>query len=249
MKPLLFLCAITLFAGCQKPAPSPKQKLLAFYNDRELFDVDTVYQTVVLGLQPFSVKILRERFNNYFQFSSQFKEDDGLSTPTLVFTKMGEDTAFYAYRLSSDNENWSQPCILFKANGRKLSDVGRLYIKRIKTAGGSGYLKDIFEVTYDYQNIHISEISQGNELTFAVHSKDENEIIFLDGIWGSGDDGHFGYHRYRIKKYTDSRGEEELGTTKDKYPSYDSEYTAEQILHEIVRKEPQLFKGVDLKRY
>ena len=81
MKYLLFAFVFVSTFACKKPLG--KDKLLSFYNDSTLFNIDTVYQSVLIGSQLFSVKFLRERFDENLNFPSN-NIDSEFPTLTLL---------------------------------------------------------------------------------------------------------------------------------------------------------------------
>ena len=128
------------------------------------------------------------------------------------------------------------------------------YISLSEYSGGSGFISTIYRVNTE-EHPSLTEILSYNELSFYTFSKDGSELLVLQGIWDMSDaedESHFSDHRYEIGILNLSRPNGKLisqGITQQKYPSYDYETTTEMLIQTIHKKEPTVFKTVDLNKY
>jgi hypothetical protein len=175
----------------------------------------------------------------------KYTTDDHDFTPVTVYIVNKEkDSVVFRKKF---NENQFVKRFTFK-------DQSINYISLSEYSGGSGFISTIYKVNIGAEP-SLTEILSYNELSFYTFSKDGSELLVMQGIWDMSeaeDESHFSNHRYEIGTMSLTKPNSELisqGITQQKYPSYDYETTTEMLIQIIHKKEPGVFKTVDLNKY
>jgi hypothetical protein len=137
-----------------------------------------------------------------------------------------------------------------KAQNRKLSEGGNLYVSFNTSYGGSGSTNYNYLISLKNGKIIMDHLFESSdELDYLAYSKNDDYLIFIEGIWGKGE-AHYSDHRYRLKSInlknltTPSRL---IGVSKKKYPSFME--SPGELLQMIKSKEPTLVKSLRISNY
>lgn len=225
--------------------------LESYFNNPNIFRVDTIYKNVWIDGEHFTIKVLSDRRDEYLNV---YEEDQVLewndAPKTLVF--YAQETQEMVYTKKFDG---SIPEI--EKAGNDLTKEGRLYLRWFSSGGGSGFSLDSYSVSLEEGRIHLEELFSTNELSFILHHKNDKEGIILQGIWDmSGDfesedfESHFSDHKYEVFHFRfNEHGIDlkSLGITAHKYASLDGEVSALTIMKEMQRKERVLPANLKLE--
>ena len=218
--------------------------LESYYNNPDLFHMDSVYNNVWIDGQQFTIKVLSDRMNEYLEIYDEEQVEqwnDGFKT--LLFYDQQTQKMVYAKKFSFAIPEFE------KVSG-DLSKEGKLYLRWFSSGGGSGYLLETSLVYLDHGRITMEELFTTDELDFLIQAKNDQEIYILRGIWDMTEDeetgdfeSHFADHKYEIVfcRFGENGFESQsLGTTTKKYASLDEGKTAFEIFAEIKRNEKLL---------
>lgn len=235
LKSMSFLiCVIFLFLNLCK-AQGKKENNIFF--DTAQYKVDTSINNVNIDNKHFSIDFLRDNINK--------DSTNGMDRLSFVVRDIKTHAIVY-YKKFNENQY-----SIFKISHDSLNVKGKLYLEVELVGLGSGLSGECYEITAFHNNIKMRAIYNFNELSLTYFNGD-NEIIVLDGIWDFNDKNeyHFSYHRYTVTKYDYLNGKftpTKLGETRFKYSSYNDGKYSKRILIGIKRKEPLLFKSIDIK--
>ena len=256
---LLTVCLITIFANCNG---QNSDNAKSYYSDTTIFKMDTTIKSVLIDGKHFSLKVLRDKFDEHLDKfleegeHSEEGEPSFIQSPmTVVLTNNADGKIIYIKKFDFEPNDYPYLNYSFyKGQAQNLNDKGRLYLVLNKGYGGSGSQSIRYYITYNENKINFSELFKSSgELSYIVYNKNDNEIIALDGIWNlEENESHFANHRYTITKYTyrnNSFDKTVIGQTQFKYSSLDEDKTIAQILIDIKTNEPVLLKGINLTDY
>jgi len=249
----LTVSLITMLTSCNA---QNSDNIKDYYSDTAIFKIDTIINNVLIDNNQFSLKVLRDKFDEHLD---KFLEEDEpsfeQSPMTVILTNNANGKIAYLKKFDFQPNDY--PYInysFYKGQAQDLSDNGRLYFMLNKSYGGSGSQSIRYYIYFNENKIYFSELfSSSGELSYIVYNKNDNEIIVLDGIWNMKEnESHFANHRYIITKYTYHDGnfdKKVIGQTKFKYSSLDEDKPIGEILIDIKRKEPLLLKSINLIYY
>jgi hypothetical protein len=250
---LLTLALIIIFTSSKA---QNSNKLKSYYADTTLFKIDTVINNVLIDGKKFSVKILRDKFNEHLEkFTDEDEPNFSQSPMTIILTNIVNNKIMYVKRFDFEPNDYPYLNYSFyKGQQQHLSDKGKLYLLLNKGYGGSGSQSTRYFINLQDNKINFSNLfNSSDELSYVIYNKNDNEITVLDGIWNTEEnESHFANHRYIITKYVFSNGsfeKKEIGQTEFKYSSLDEDKSSLQILEDINTREPSLLKQIDLADY
>lgn len=254
MTKIISLFTLTLIIVLASCASQKSESKISFYSDTAIFKIDTSINNISIDGKPFSVKVLRDNFNEHLE---RFLDDNNnptfIQSPiTLVFTSQANNKIVYIKKFDFDPNDYPNLSYSFyKANTKDLTREGKLYLVLNKGYGGSGSQSTRYYINFQDNKVNFSNLFNSNgELSYILYNKNDNEIIVLNGVWNMKEnESHFANHRYIITKYTfinNSFEKKEIGLTKFKYASLDEAKPILQILTDIQTKEPILFKELDV---
>lgn len=242
-----------MFASCNAQNSNNSK---SYYSDTAIFKIDTIIKSVLIDGKEFSLKVLRDKFDEHLE---KFIEDDEpyftQSPMTVILTNNEDGKVVYLKKFDFEPNDYPYLTYSFyKGQAQNLNDKGRLYLVLNKGYGGSGSQSIRYYINFKENKIYFFELfTSSGELSYIVYNKNDNEIIVLDGIWNMKEnESHFANHRYTITKYSyrDNRFDKKvIGQTKFKYSSLDEDKPIGQILIDIKTKEPLLLKGINLTDY
>ncbi|MBL0202169.1 MAG: hypothetical protein IPP81_19035 [Chitinophagaceae bacterium] len=250
---LLTFSLITMFASCNA---QNSDNAKSYYSDTAIFKIDTTINNVLIDGKQFSVKVLRDKFDEHLERFTENDEPNFEQSPmTVILTNGNDGKIIYIKKFDFEpNDYPSLKYSFYKGQLQNLNDNGRLYLMLNKGYGGSGSQSIRYYINFNENKINFSELfTSSGELSYIVYNKNDNEIIVLDGIWNMKEnETHFASHRYTITKYTyrnNGYDKKVIGQTKFKYSSLDEEKPIAEILIDIKTKEPLLLKGINLTDY
>ena len=242
-----------MFASCNA---QNSDNTKSYYSDTAIFKIDTTINNVLIDGKQFSLKVLRDKFDEHLDKFSEEDEPSFTQSPmTVILTNNADGKVVYLKKFDFVPDDYPYLTYSFyKGQAQNLNDNGRLYLMLNKGYGGSGSQSIRYYINFNENKINFSELfSSSGELSYIVYNKNDNEIIVLDGIWNMKEnESHFANHRYTITKYAyrdNSFDKKVIGQTKFKYSSLDDDKPIAQILIDIKTKEPLLLKGINLNDY
>ncbi|MFD3407415.1 hypothetical protein SKC37_01995 [Aquirufa sp. HETE-83D] len=241
-----FILLASIIYSCN----AQENKIHEHYADEAFFILDTTCNNVDINNKKFNISIQRDRYNERMQPYSVVDSIDGTnsilySPVTMVFR--GQDNLIQLVQKYD-----FYPTKLYKGVSQDLSKSGRLYLVRSESANNAWVLRTHYLVFIDEGEIRIREIFKSGTLSFVAYNKNDNEILILNSVWGGGETA-FEKHRQEIVKYrfdkSNSLSSQNIGITKFKYGNEMTDMTASQVLNQIKRKEPYLFRNINLDEY
>jgi hypothetical protein len=211
---------------------------------------------VLIGGKAFRVKVLRDKLElpkNYRK-----REGEALIYGNGLITLLVENYQNQTVFVKKFDQYASHKPIstfnIFKGLGQPFEKEGKLYFMLNTSYGGSGSISNLYHIDFKNNHIIADELFSGSgELTYILWDKNDDDLIFMQGIWGKGE-SHFADHRYKISKYTYNKNinsfyKSEIGETKLRYSSLDNNRTPKQVLADIKRNEPQLIGNIEPYNY
>ncbi len=224
------------------------------FEDTAFYKVDTVLNNVLIDGGPFRITVLRDKFDEHLQRFSEEGEPAFTQSPITIVLSKGENNK-RVYLKRFDFEPADYPYLnysFYKGQNQGLDKPGKLYLMLHKSYGGSGSESVRYFINFSEGQINLNHLfNSSGELAYVVYSKNDNEILLLEGIWGEGE-SHFANHRYKIRKFLFNNGsfeETTVGQTKGKYSSLDEDKPVQQILTEMKAKEPLLLQNIEITDY
>ncbi|MBL0234684.1 MAG: hypothetical protein IPQ08_13640 [Chitinophagaceae bacterium] len=252
----LLLLTIYFLTFLTLPKAQTPNQLKSLFADKTLYKTDTVIKNVLIDGTKFSIKVLRDRFDEHLDKFTEEDEPSFTQAPiTVVFTRPTDDNPIYIKRFDFEPNDYPYLNYSFyKGQEQNLSNPGKLYLLLNKGYGGSGSTSSRYFIDFKDREINLNPLfTSSGELSYIVYNRNDNEIIALDGIWNMDEnESHFANHKYIITRYVNSKGsfdKEEIGQTKFKHSSLDENKTISQILSDIKVKEPSLLTRINLSDY
>jgi hypothetical protein len=230
--------------GQEKIFIHPKNKVYIDPSGQEIFpkniDTSILYIDTLLFVDEYKIAITKQKFDAQHKLYSA----DDLSSIYILLHVIKNDSI--VYRESFDANQFAEI--------NTTPDKSVLYITLVNFSGGSGYTATVYQLDLKGGKKAVEALSY-SELTSVMFSADKKELIVMQGIWEMSDDSdesHFSDHVYEISvvDLTNNKFERKtMGTTRNKYPSAEIDFSSEKLLKQIHAKEPQAFKGINLDRY
>lgn len=233
--------------------PNNSTTIENYYSNPKIFNIDTIYEKVLIDGKYFTIKVLSDKLNeNLEKYNKKELEFNDVSPKTIIIYSSQSGRIKYVKKFDSSIPFFS------KTNGNLAKD-GKLYLHWLSYGGGSGYSTYTNLVSLKNGKINISWILESSEMDYLLFNKNDKELLVLKGIWGNdldefGDpiETHFSKHKYKIMYYRISSNdfeEKELGITKDKYSSEDDGISNKQLLNQIIKGERFLEKNIIVSDY
>ena len=237
---------ISMVCSCN----AQESKIHEHYADETFFKFDTTYNSVDIDDKKFNISIQRDRYNERVQPYSDndsIDVDNSISYSPVSVVFRNQDNLI---QLVQKYDYY--PTELYKGVSQDLSKSGRLYLVRRESANNAWVLRTHYLVFIDEGKIRIREIFKSGTLSFVAYNKNDNEILILNSVWGTGETA-FEKHRQEIVKYrfdeSSSLSSQNSGITKFKYGNEMTDMTASQVLNQIKRTEPNLLRNINLSDY
>jgi hypothetical protein len=218
----------------------PKTSLEYFnYIDTSRFFVDTFLNLKAESLDNYLLVLVRDRYkgdtlisnDEWFSFSPLILKLINTSNKKVYTEKLKDNQFLQFFEIISSKDNSKN-----------------YFIALINTGGGSGYEGNLYKLNFDNNN-KLKPVFDYGELSYFAVNKEANEWLVIHGIWNFEEkETHFEDHRYEIESYkmlNDSIEKTIFGKTKYKYSSMNF-YMG---LKEMIKKEPELFKSIDLSQF
>jgi hypothetical protein len=223
------------------------------YSDSALYQVDSIFQNVLIEGKECTIKILRDKSEKINDENNSKSDDDWWLNVSPTYLVIYDNSNC---NILLEKKYETLKLTLSKLSG-DMSKEGNLYLHLISYGGGSGYTSWINKFEFNNNKLYLKELFETNELSSLVFNKTENEIYVFQGIWDmtgwddciSGET-HFSGHKQKIRKYcfiNNGFNNELLGTTKYSYDATGK--TSSQLLKEIVTKEKSLLPIINPNNY
>ncbi len=218
--------------------------------DTSQYKIDTVFDKITIGETTVSVSILRDKYDAH---SKIINDDDVETSPVTIIVRDNSNTNIIFKKTFGQelDETMNMNYNIFKAQNQPLTHNGKLYFTLFKNAGGSGSTGDIYFLDFTNGAISFNFITKTNEISDIVINNSDNEILLMEGKWGTGE-SHFDKHKYsitRLELNNNSFQKKETFQTAYAYPSLGDVKPAKEILMEINSKEPKLLGNINLSGY
>lgn len=237
---------------------STQDEIKSLYTNSPLYKIDSTIRNVLIGNDLFTILVLRDKFDEHNKkfIDGTDTASEGYSieqSPITLMILRNDNKVVYKkkltiYHVTTDPDDY--PFIIyrfFKGQNQDLDKSGKLYFLLNTSYGGSGSTSNYYSIDLNENKITMSQIFKSTaELDYIVYNKNDQEIYLFGGIWDGSDDGHFGNHRYEIKKFNFKDGiflETKIGKTKLKYSSLDTADPFKEIIIAIKTKEPSLLES------
>ena len=219
--------------------------------DQKKYVIEANLKNVRIDGKFFTIFVTHDRYDEHHRLYSKYEEGEVAFTKLTITIVDERNNAVIYSGIQKENE-----FKIVKSGNRKLSDPGKLFLELSASYGGSGFSGDLFMVYLDGNKISLIPVFPYSTLSYIVFSNDDNEILLMNGIWDSNPkephEAHFANHRYDLLKYTcqdKNFVENNLGRTIYKYSSLDANEDQNEILHDIMSKEPNLTRALDIRNY
>ena len=212
-------------------------ELLKIYSDSTAFIADKVLKNVEIDNVQFTIMTFRDKLNDNREKFNLIDE----SPLTVIMINNNNNKVIYVKKFDFDQLYMSY--LFHKWDNQPLNKYGKLYFEVFTNSGGSGSINKMYFFNYKEGAIHLNEIFESNELSFAVFNSDNN-ILLLEGIWDK-DEGHFDKHRFEISSYICRDyyfSKNIVGKTKLKYDF--NQQPIQQTLSKMKLKEPLLMNHI-----
>lgn len=256
MKPFVLLLAVLSSFLSKKSSAQSAHEVKQIWIDTNLYHIDTIIHPVQIASSFYSIALLRDKLNEQMQpFGINTQQGFDQSPATILVWR--NSTQEIVYKKKFDFEPGEYPyCTLqfYKGQEQKLSAAGQLYLSINKSYGGSGSISNHYYFKVNQNKIALQPIAQtSGELALLCFHENDQSLLMLEGIWNMNEnEAHYSDHRYKITHYRFTDNEvvrKVIGKTKNKYPCWDEYHSNQKILAAINKKEPQLLRDVDVKKF
>ncbi len=133
-KCIIFVVVIvSVFSGCDSQKTNLIDRLLS---DTTIYKIDTFYNNVNIDGEQFSIKILRDKYDEHLYKFDTITQQNCVTPPftMVVIDKAGKVVYFKKFNEDCLNTSYS----IFKSHRKKLSTTGKLYFAIFENGCGSG---------------------------------------------------------------------------------------------------------------
>lgn len=226
-KNIYFIIFITI--GFSIICKSQNKNVLDYYNDTNIFIIDTIYRRVNVEGNYFTVKILRDRFNEYFE---EYKIDEkDRSRLTVLFLDENSNIRYVnSFNGIRGRVQWRTNIFFYKIGSPDLSNKGRLYFTIEEAGDGNGMNLYNNYIFIENNKLIYERICVSGAESYSFFNKNDNEILVFNFIFGDNET-YQSDHKYNITSYRyTAEGywvKKYIGKTKNKYFYPEADYNKE----------------------
>ncbi|MBY0482813.1 MAG: hypothetical protein K2Q21_15770 [Chitinophagaceae bacterium] len=236
--------ATLLLLICFNACVLPNQKNASVMIDTAIYKVDTIINPILIDSVRFQAAVLRDRWNSQHQ---QFKDSNQSPVTLIVFSEKEVLLKQKFSAAENDLPFWYHK--LFKYHQKATDSIGRLFFAATSYFGGSSSVTSVFLIRRAGSKLFADSVFKtSGELSYELADSSGNKILLIEGLWNmSENETHFSDHQLRLTVFDCSVipiAKSIPLTTKNKYTLPDDDASANILLQQIRKTEPDISKSL-----